>query len=289
MDFGKAVSVLAQNGGESWAYTERADHDVIRPEGALPLIAVPTTSGTGSETTPFAVLNNPDIKEKSTIVSDHIFPRKVIIDPELMLTLPPLLTASTGFDAFAHALEAYMSLSATPFSHMASKRAMEIIAAYLPMAVKDGGDIKARSQMSWAAALGGAAISYVGVTLPHSLGQPVGGMFGAPHGESVAACMAEIVKRSAAGSPEIFAEVSEILDPKVSGLPVQKKAELCPELIEGFLDKINLNVKFSDFGMAEHDIDKAVHIALNGYYFDIKCHPVPITEDDIRQIYKKCL
>ena len=74
MDFGKAVSIVAANGGKSWEYTERADHDTKRPKSSLPLIAVPTTSGTGSETTPFAVLNNPNIKEKSTIVSRPYFP-----------------------------------------------------------------------------------------------------------------------------------------------------------------------------------------------------------------------
>ena len=289
MDFGKAVSVVAKNGRTSWEYTERADHDIKRPNYALPIIAVPTTSGTGSETTPFSVLNNPSLKEKSTIVSDYIFPSAVLIDPDLTLSMPPRLTASTGFDAFAHALESYMSLSATPFSRIMAKEAMCTAVKHLPTAVKYGSDKAARAGMSWAAALGGASIAYVGVTLPHSLGQPVGGMFGAPHGESVAACIVEVIKRSAVQSPEIFADVSEILCPEAANLPTKEKAAICHELIENFLESINLKVKFSDFSMTERDIDRAVQIAQTGYYFDIQCHPHKVTESEIRDIYTKCL
>ena len=182
-----------------------------------------------------------------------------------------------------------MSLAATPFSRIMAKEAMTLIVRYLPEAVRNGSSKGARAKMAWAAALGGASIAYVGVTLPHSLGQPVGGMFGAPHGESVAACMVEVIRRSYFHSPVIFAEVSEILRPETAVLPEGKRAEICAEIVEEFMDSINLKVKFSDFGMTESDIDKAVRIALNGYYFDIKCHPHEVSENDIRDIYKKCL
>lgn len=289
IDFGKALAIVAQNPDSSWSYTERADHDILRPKNALPIIAIPTTAGTGSETTPFAVLNNPKIKEKSTIVSDMIFPQKSIIDPILTYTMPPRLTASTGFDAFSHALESYISLLATPFSRMVAKEAMCIAVKFLPIAVKNGKDEKARAKMAWASALGGASIAYVGVTLPHSLGQPIGGMFGAPHGESVAACMVEILKSSFSSNPQAFADISEILYPKIAGLSINEKASMCPELVQSFLNNIDLNVRFSDFGMTKNDIDNAVKIALSGYYFDIKCHPKETTENDIREIYTRCL
>ena len=92
MDFGKAVAVAAVNPGSTWQYTERSDHEVLRPLRTLPIVAVPTTAGTGSEATPFAVLNNTEIKEKSTIVSDRIMPDLSIVDPQLMHSMPPQLT-----------------------------------------------------------------------------------------------------------------------------------------------------------------------------------------------------
>jgi alcohol dehydrogenase class IV len=289
LDFGKAVSIIAVNPGGSWDYTERSDHTIKRPLSTLPVIAIPTTSGTGSETTPFAVLNNPSIKEKSTIVSDSIYPAEILIDPELTCTMPPRLTASTGFDAFAHCLESYMSLKANPFSRMTAREGLSLIARYLPQATANGENREARSQMSWGSALGGLAISGIGVTLPHSLGQPVGGFCGAPHGESVAACMVEVLKMSYVSNPELFADISDILDPSYVNAALKKRAAACPELVAQLLDDIGLHVRFSDFGLSAGDIDKVTHIALTGYYFDIKCHPRAVSEDDIKELYRRCL
>lgn len=289
LDFGKGVAVIAKNTGKCWEYTERSDHDVKRPVQTLPVIAIPTTAGTGSEATPFAVFNNTEIKEKSTIVNDKIFPAIALVDPELMYSMPPRLTASTGFDAFAHALEAYISLKSMPFSKMVAREAMKLIVRYLPEAVANGDNKTARENIAWASTLAGAAIAHIGVTLPHSLGQPVGGLCGAPHGESIAACIVNILEISYISNLEVFAEVAEILDPSISNISVKRRAEKCPELVNQLLQDINLNVKFSDYGMTEKDIDKVTKIALTGYYFDINCHPKKVTEDEIRQIYKKCI
>lgn len=291
IDFGKAVSVVAMNPGKSWEYTERSDHPggIKRPENTLPVIAVPTTSGTGSESTPFSVLNNTEIHEKSTIVNDAIYVKQAIVDPELMVTMPSRLTASTGFDAFAHCIESYISLAATPFSKMVAKEGMKIIAEYLPKALADGNDKDAREKMAWGSLLGGSAIGTIGVTLPHSLGQPVGGFCNAPHGESVAACMVEVLRDSYESNPDVFAEITDILNPEGVERSVEERAAACPEEVQKFLDKIGVNVRFRDFGLTEADIPKVTSIALTGYYFDIKCHPKTVTEEDIVDLYKRCL
>ncbi|WP_171693581.1 iron-containing alcohol dehydrogenase [Paenibacillus germinis] len=290
IDFGKGLAVMVNGRGSSWDYTERNDHEVLRPgSDTLPLIAIPTTSGTGSESTPFSVLNNPALKEKSTIVNERIFPRIAIVDPELMISMPSKITASTGFDAFAHALESFISLKANPFTTMVSKEAMSIVVRNLPEAVANGGNVKARENLAWASTLAGAAIAHIGVTLPHSLAQPVGGMFGVPHGDSIAACMVNVLEVSWQSDLEKFAAISTIIDPSISSLTLRQRAEKCPELVSRLLSDINLHVKFSTFGMTENDIDKATSIALTGYYFDIECHPKKVTREEIRQIYKACL
>lgn len=289
IDLGKAVSILSINPGNSWEYTERSDHEIRRPAKTLPLIAVPTTSGTGSETTPFAVLNNTAIREKSTIVSDMIYAKKVLVDPEQMITMPRRLTASTGFDAFAHCLEAYISLASTPFSKMVAREGMRIITEYLPQAVANGKNLNAREKMAWGSLLGGTAIATIGVALPHSLGQPVGGYCNAPHGESVAACIVEVLKMSYLANPKVFAEITDILEPSYYTKSIKQRAAVCPEVIQSFIDDIGLRVRFRDFGLTEADIDKVTNIAMTGYYFDIQCHPLAVTELEIKELYRRCL
>jgi alcohol dehydrogenase class IV len=289
LDFGKGVAIIAKNTGKSWDYTERSDHEIKRPQSSLPIIAIPTTAGTGSEATPFAVLNNPEIKEKSTIVSNRVFPSLAIIDPELMVSLPARLTASTGFDAFSHALESYISLRAMPFSKMVAKEAMRMISRYLPEAVANGNNIEAREKMAWSSCLAGAAIAHIGVTLPHALGQPVGGLCNAPHGESVAACTVDILEKSYLADIERFAEIAELIDPSVSPLSSRQKAERSVLLVSQLLRDINLSVRFSDFGMTEADIEKVTNIALTSYYFDICCHPKTFTKEEIQNVYRNCL
>jgi alcohol dehydrogenase class IV len=289
MDFGKGVAVLAANPGTCWQYTERTDQAVRRPGSVLPVVAVPTTAGTGSEATHYAVFNNPAIREKSTIVSPKIFPRLALVDPELTYTMPRELTASTGFDALSHAIEAVISLNSTPFARLAGIEAIRLIAGNLPDAVANGSHIEARAAMSWAAALAGAAIGSGGVALPHAIAQPVSGLTGAPHGATISACMVNILSLSFDAAPRAFAAIAEAMQPTDGSLPTSEQAALCPALVAALMDEIGLQVHYSDFGMTEEDIDKATHIALTGYSHDIKCHPREVTEADIRRIYRECL
>ena len=290
IDFGKAVAIVALNPGKSWNYTKRKDHTILEPESVLPLIAVPTTAGTGTEATACAVLNNPSLREKSSIINDKIFPVKSFVDPELMVSMPSRLTASTGFDAFSHCLEAYISNASTPFARMVAHEGMRIISKALPVAVKNGGYIDARTEMAWGSLLGGAAISTVGAVLPHAMGQPVGGFCNAPHGETIAACMVEILKYGCDESKlHLFADIADILDSSYSLRTIKQRAAACPELVASFLSQIGLNVRFSDFGLSVSDIDKVTDIAMTGYYFDIQCHPKKIDERDIKELYRRCI
>jgi alcohol dehydrogenase class IV len=289
MDFGKGVAVVCANGGSCWQYTERRDHEVMRLQRVLPMVAVPTTAGTGSEATPFAVFNNPKIKEKSTIVNDQIFPMISVVDPELMRSMPPPLTASTGFDAAAHALEAYISRKSNPFCRMVALEAIRGVSENLRKAVADGSDTAARSEMAWAATLGGAAISQIGVTLPHAMAQPVGGLTGAGHGETIAAVMVKVLEDSYEADPQSFADVAEALEPEIADRPLREKAERCPILVRQLLQDIGIHVRLSDFGMARKDIEKATEIALRNYYFDIQSHPMEVDKKKIQEIYEECL
>ncbi|UCF92633.1 MAG: iron-containing alcohol dehydrogenase [Desulfobacterales bacterium] len=290
MDFGKAVAVVARQPGKAWDYTERTDHEVKRPtDKTLPIVTIPTTAGTGSEATHYAVLNNPEIKEKSTIVSTWVIPKVGIVDPEMMYSMPTELTAHTGIDAFAHSVESYININAHAFSKLLALESIRLVAEYLPPVVANGNNKEAREKMAWASTLGGAAIAHIGPVLGHSLAQPVGGFKNAPHGGSIAACLVKVLEFSYVADLKKFAEIAEAIDPSVRDLPQRAKAEKCPELVARLFKDVNVNVRFRDFGLKEGDIDKVTHIATTGYGFDLVNHPRTVTDDDLKRLYRECL
>jgi len=269
IDFAKGVAVIATHPGRCWDYVERTDHKVLRPtDKTLPIIAIPTTAGTGSEVTLYAVFNNPQIKEKSTIFSDKIFPKVAIVDPDLMVSMPPRLNS---------------------WSKMIAIEAIRLVSRYLPCAVANGKNKHAREKMAWASTLAGVAIAHIGTCLPHAIGQPVSGLVGAPHGGSIAASLVKVMQISFVSDPERFAEVAEAMDPAIKSLSLREKAEKSVELVERLLKDTNSKVTFSDFGLKEEDIDKVTKIALTAYFMDIAAHPKQVTEEEIKEIYRDCL
>lgn len=290
IDFGKGVAVMATNPGTCWEYTRRKDHTPREPlSSTLPVIAIPTTAGTGSEITHYAVFSNSEIKEKSTIVSERIIPRLALVDPELTYTCPKQLTALSGVDVLAHSIEAYINIHASPWVRLVALEAIRLVAAFLPAVVKNGEDREARQKMAWASTLGGIAIAHANPTLPHALGQAAGGFIHAPHGGSVAACLAKILRISYTSDPKRFAEIALAMDPDVQKKPAEEQAQQAAVLVEKLLDQIQVNVRFGDFGMRAEDIDKITEIALTGYFTGISCHPKLVTAEEIKQIYLDCL
>lgn len=290
IDFGKGVAVMAANPGTCWAYTRRKDHTPREPDAStLPLIAIPTTAGTGSEITHYAVFSNSKIKEKSTIVSQRIIPRLAVVDPELTYSCPRELTALSGVDVLAHSIEAYINCQASPWVRLVALEAIRLVATYLPAAVKNGEDNEARQKMAWAGTLGGIAIAHANPTLPHALAQAAGGYIHASHGSSVAACLVQILRISYKSDPERFGEIAVAMDAEVAKQPKDARAEQAAELVDKLFDKIQVKVRFGDFGMTARDIDKVTEIALTGYFTGINCHPKQVSAEEIKRIYQDCL
>jgi alcohol dehydrogenase class IV len=252
MDTAKAIAVEAAHPGTAWDYL----HYTPGPtEKTLPIIAVGTTAGTGSQTTPCAVITNPAKKDKSAIWHKNIFPRLAIVDPELTLTMPRNVTAQTGFDAFCHNFEAYLSVNANALTEPLSLDAIKIIAAYLPRAVEDGNDAEARSQMAWADTLGGLVIAAAGVTLPHGLGMQIGGHCPhVSHGQALAVQYPEFTRYTWASAKEKFAAVGRIFDPALAAETDAGAAEKSCGAIDRFLKKIGLWIDFKSLNVTKEDI-----------------------------------
>jgi len=252
MDTAKAIAVEAVHEGTAWDYLH---YKTPPTEKTLPMIAVSTTSGTGSQTTPCAVITKSENKDKSAIWHANIFARFAIVDPELMLTVPKEMTAMTGFDAFAHCFEAYLSQGTNPYVESLALEGMHLIIKNLPSVLQDGNDLAAREAMAWADTLGGLCISSAGVTLPHGLGMQISGHCPhVAHGQSLAVTYPEFTRftwKSAVGK---FAAVGRLFNPALTSSPDEQAAEQCCEEIDLFLKKIGLWLSFESLGVSLQEI-----------------------------------
>ncbi|WP_375457053.1 iron-containing alcohol dehydrogenase [uncultured Methylobacterium sp.] len=201
IDTAKAVAVLARHGGPMRAYKAPRCQDAA----GLPIIAIPTTAGTGSEATRFAIVTDEDTDEKMLCAGLAYLPVAALVDYELTLTKPARLTADTGIDALTHAIEAYVSRRANPFSDGFALQAMRAIAPNLRRVWTDPGDRGAREAMMFGACQAGIAFSNSSVALVHGMSRPIGAHFHVPHGLSNAMLLPAVTAFSAPGAPSRYA------------------------------------------------------------------------------------
>jgi alcohol dehydrogenase class IV len=194
IDAGKAIAALLANPGDPLDYLEVIGLGRPLEHPSAPMIAIPTTAGTGSEVTRNAVLASPEHRVKASLRSAGMLPRLALVDPELTLGLPPATTAATGLDALAQLIEPYVSVRANPMTDLFCVEGIRRAAIALPRAWENGGDREARSAMSWASLLGGMALANAGLGAVHGFAAPVGGMFPAPHGAICAALLPHAVE-----------------------------------------------------------------------------------------------
>ena len=194
IDAGKAIAALLTNPGEPLDYLEVIGRGQPLAHRSAPLIAVPTTAGTGSEVTRNAVLVSPEARVKASLRSPGMLPVLAAVDPELTLDLPPALTAATGLDALSQLIEPYVSRRANAMTDMFCGEGLRHAATALPQAWENGRDRAARTSMCWASLLGGLALANAGLGAVHGFAAPIGGMFPAPHGAVCAALLPHVIE-----------------------------------------------------------------------------------------------
>jgi alcohol dehydrogenase len=220
MDSAKALAVLVNNGGQMQDY--RAPRNYTGP--ALPIIAIPTTAGSGSEATQFTVITDTATDEKMLCPGLSFLPVAAIVDFELTMSMPPRLTADTGVDALTHAVEAYVSRKANPVSDAFALTAIKTISANLRRAYRDGTDRVARGAMMVAATQGGMAFSNSSVALVHGMSRPIGAHFHVAHGLSNAMLFPAVTAFSVHAAPRRYAECA-----RAYGIPAEGGDELIAE------------------------------------------------------------
>jgi len=283
MDTAKAIAVEATHEGTCWDYLFFKKQPTA---ATLPVVAVTTTSGTGSHVTQVAVVTNPAERNKSALFNALLYPRISIVDPELVLTAPKHVTAMTGFDVFSHAFESYINSNGSPYTDLLALEAIRLVAANLPSAVKNGADIEARTRMAWADTLGGLSIANAGVTLPHGIGMAMSGLYPhVAHGEALACVYPAIMRYTYASSIDKFAVVGRVFDPSLEGATDREAAKKSCDVLEAFLKGIGLRVNMDDLGIPKNEL-KALATA-SMILPDYRSHPRVATPDEILEILEK--
>jgi hydroxyacid-oxoacid transhydrogenase len=317
IDTAKAVNLLTTNPGELMDYVNKPVGGGRDPEQPLhPLVAVPTTTGTGSESTTICVLDVLSLKVKTGISSARLRPTMAVVDPALTLSQPAGVTAASGMDILCHALESYTARAyttferkspeqrvpycgANPISDMWSERAMSLLAGSFRTAVRDGSDVDARGRMALAATFAGMGFGNAGVHIPHANAYPIAGRVRdfhpkdyppdepmVPHGMSVALTAPEAFRFTFDASPERHLRAAALLDPRadVTGDP----AEFLPSVLTALMRDIDLPNGIGAVGYGEGDVDDLVEGTLKQQRL-LATAPKDVTEDDVAGIFRRSL
>ncbi len=245
MDTAKAIAVAAPENEDIWKIYEGAP---ILTE-SLPMVAVPTTAGTGSEATFYSVITNRELHRKEGFARQQFFPKVSIIDPLLTLSLPPRMTAETGMDTLTHAVEAFTSRLASPISDLFAAEAIRLVGAFLRRAVEDGSDLEARTNMLYANTIAGIAITHADTCLAHVIGEAVGAVFDTPHGLSVTLTLPAVMEYNCLSNPAKYAAITRLLGGG-DGLNEQEAARKSASMVRQLIHDIHLPSGLGSMGVA---------------------------------------
>ncbi|MHA1372730.1 MAG: iron-containing alcohol dehydrogenase [Promethearchaeota archaeon] len=284
IDTAKGIAVAANQEGDIWDY--RFGKKRIQGNKVLPIIAVPTTAGTGAEVTSVAVIKNVNTKEKNAIADWSLAPKVAIIDPELTLTVPATVTATTGFDTFCHLFESYINKYGSYLTNLITLDSLKLVIKYLPKAIEDPSNKEARDALSLASTMGGICINNIGTTLPHSIDMSIGGHHPKiSHSEALAIVYPEINRWTWKSAISKYATIGKLFNSELNNQPDEVAAERACDEIDGFMKKIGLWISFEDKGISESDLKAIVDDSMN--IPNYKFHPKVADLKDIDEIVKK--
>ena len=282
-DCAKGIGLLAANGGKIHDY-EGVDKS---SKPMVPLICINTTAGTAAEMSRFCIITDTSRKVKMAIVGWHVIPAVSINDPELMVDKPPALTAATGMDALTHAIEAYVSTTATPLTDSAALMAIKLISKYLPMAVANGKNMEAREKMAYAQFLAGMAFSNAGLGYVHAMAHQLGGFYNLPHGVCNAILLPHVEQFNLISCAERLRDVAIAMDQNVENMPVDEAAQQAIEAIKKLSSSIGIPSGLAELGVKEEDFSVMAENAKKD-----ACqltNPRLATHEEIVQIFKNAM
>ncbi|WP_428516632.1 iron-containing alcohol dehydrogenase [Roseovarius sp.] len=280
LDLAKTLAFMAGQTRPVWDFEDIGDWWTrADPDGIHPIVAMPTTAGTGSEVGRASVITNSATHEKKIIFHPKMLPAIVICDPELTVGMPKHITAGTGLDAFAHCVEAYSSPHYHPMSQGIALEGMRLVKDYLPRAYADGSDIEARANMMSAAAMGATAFQK-GLGAIHALSHPIGAHHYTHHGTTNAVCMPAVLQFNAPAIRERFG-------PAAAYLGIEGGFDGFCAFVDQLNDSLGIPKTLTELGVTEPDLDTLVDAALRDP--STGGNPIEMTAENTRKLFEACL
>ena len=280
LDLGKLVAFMVGQDRSVWDFEDVSDWWTrANPNTIFPIVAIPTTAGTGSEVGRASVLTNSDTLEKKIIFHPQILPKVVICDPELTIEMPKSITAGTGLDAFAHCVEAFSSPHYHPMSQGIAVEGMRLVIENLGKVYSDGSDIEARANMMSAALMGATAFQK-GLGAIHALSHPIGAVHHTHHGTTNAVCMPAVLRLNES-------KIRDRFDSVTGYLGIQNGFSGFKVFVDEFNASLNIPLRLSDLGVENPDLGKLVKGALS----DPSCggNPVKLTSENLKALFEEVL
>lgn len=263
IDSAKAIALMANNPGNYWDYMPSGTGGrQVPPKPALPVVAIPTTAGTGTEADPWTVITREQTKEKIGWGNDSTYPALSIVDPRLTLTVPPHVTAMTGMDAFFHAVEAYLSHARQPTSDLLAQQAVSLITSFLPQVVQDGSGIEARTMLSWASTAAGVCESLSSCISHHSMEHALSAYHPEiPHGAGLVMISVPYFRYLTRYVPDRMVDLAYFMGVEMESVPAKDQ----PFAFVGALEKLIHDVGLSDLKLSDYGVhrDEMATLAAN--------------------------
>ena len=286
IDVAKVVALILANSGSARDYLLR----LKEPKNALPIVAIPTTHGTGSEVDRYAVVTDPETHAKAAVITPLIYPRVTIIEPKFTITMPRTLTIATTIDALAHAVEAYINENSNIIAEMYARETIRNVYRYLPKVLNEPTNVEYRSILLWASTCAGIAIDQARASLLHALEHPLSSYYDIHHGLGLYALFIPWLEYVVDHAVEEFSELARLVDPKLHEVKDRVAARKFIELTKKLFTETSLEVRLRDYGVKEGDLPSLVDNAFKYLKALIDNSPrKPKDKKELIEIYLKAL
>ncbi|KQR73207.1 alcohol dehydrogenase [Arthrobacter sp. Leaf337] len=283
LDTGKSIALMAKNTGHIRDY---AGLEIPSSQG-LPVIAIPTTAGTGSECAVWSVISEKARNIKYGVGGRNMTATVAFCDPSLSVSLPARLTVGTGLDALTHALESYVNKATQPISEALSEKAMELIARSLRTAVFNGADIQARSDMLLASTMAACAFAPTRLGLAHAMAMPLGAKAKIPHGDVISILLPEVMRFNVNANLDKFARIATIFGVDTRSMSLREAAHAGVDAVAQLITDIGAPRSLAAYGVQESDLEQLAAESMESG--NIVVNPRPATAADLVDIMRKCL
>ncbi|MBM3214825.1 iron-containing alcohol dehydrogenase [Candidatus Poribacteria bacterium] len=286
LDVAKAIRLRATHDLPLHEYDELVEGWKKTHGGVPPMLAIPTTAGTGSEVGRSAVITLVATGRKTVLFSPHLMPNVALLDPEMTVGLPPRLTAATGMDALTHSLESYLSINFHPFCDAVALHGLRLCGEYLPRAVENGADIEARGMMLLASSMGATAFQK-GLGVAHSMAHPLSTLHGLHHGLANAIVLPTALRWNAGHASRKLSDVGKALSLELDRVPDRDAADVTIDWIENLSRRVGIPRSLSEAGVKDPDVETLARAAhADGCHWT---NPRPVTADDLQFLYRQVL